>query len=300
LSRLSFLTRILLNYGSDKDCPFCGSPATRLKQRKQYLLELRSCPSCGLMFRWPKSTPSFAERYYQEGYKESSFTTSLPAPAELAKLLACNFRGTPKDFSKPIAILKEFLPAGRVLDFGSSWGYGTHQLNQAGYDALGFEISRPRAAYGREHLHLEILDRLEDLPSIPSKSVDAIFANHVFEHLLSLKEPFELFARILKPGGIALIAVPNAGGELARELGTKWQTLINEKHTLALDSHFFERNLPAYGFEVRVFADPFSIPDLRHAIDHKLPLGANRGEELFVLAKRVLPDRRPARVEGTS
>jgi len=284
LSRLSFLTRILLNYRSDKDCPYCASPDTQLKQRKLYLLELRTCTFCGLMYRWPKSTPDFAERYYQSRYKESSLTTEVPAQAQLDRLLAANFSGSPKDFSRPIALLKEFLPTGRVLDFGASWGYGTYQLKQAGYDAFGFEISRPRAAYGREHLDVQILDCLDDLRHIPSHSIDAIFANHVLEHLLSLREPFALFARILKPGGVALIAVPNAGGELARSLGTRWRTLINEKHTLALDARFFERNLTAYGFNVRTFADPYTVADLRHAIEKNLPLSADQGQELIILA----------------
>jgi SAM-dependent methyltransferase len=286
MSRLSFATRVLLNRGSNKNCPFCGSNDTELTARKQLILHLRTCKSCGLMFRWPKETPGFSEKYYQNKYKEVCFTTELPDPATLKEFIANNFSGSPKDFAAPIAVLKEFLPRGRVLDFGCSWGYGIHQLNQAGYDAFGFEISRPRAAHGRRELGVEILDSLDDLPKIPSQSVDGIFASHVLEHLLSLKEIFALYARILKPGGVAFIMVPNAGGQAARELGVRWSTLINEKHTLALDGEFFEKNMSPFGFHVRAFAEPYNLAELRKSVDQNLPLSAAGGEELMIVARR--------------
>jgi 2-polyprenyl-3-methyl-5-hydroxy-6-metoxy-1,4-benzoquinol methylase len=77
----------------------------------------------------------------------------------------------------------------------------------------------------------------------------------VLEHLLSLKEIFELFARILKPGGVVFIMVPNSGGKKARDLGIRWQAMINEKHTLALEGGFFEKNMTPFGFNVRAFSD---------------------------------------------
>ena len=83
MGRLSFVTRILLNYGSDKNCPFCNSPKTNLLARKNLLLQLRKCESCDLMFRWPKETPGFAEKFYQNDYQEVSFTTELPDEATL-------------------------------------------------------------------------------------------------------------------------------------------------------------------------------------------------------------------------
>ena len=182
-------------------------------------------------------------------------------------------------------MLKTFLPQGRVLDFGCSWGYGIYQLKQAGYDAFGFEISRPRAELGRHQLGVEILDKLDDLQHIPSQSVDGIFASHVLEHLLSLKEIFELFARILKPGGVVLIMVPNSGGKKARDLGIRWQAMINEKHTLALDGNFFEKNMAPFGFAVRAFSDVCNVAELRSAVDRNEPLSLE-GEELRVIGLR--------------
>ena len=285
MSRLTFVTRILLNYRSDKNCPFCNSAKTDLVARKNLILHLRKCQACGLMFRWPKETPGFSEKFYQNSYQEVSFTTELPDQSTLDGFIAKNFAGSPKDFADQISVLKTFLPQGRVLDFGCSWGYGIYQLKQAGYDAFGFEISRPRAELGRRQLGVEILDKLDDLQHIPSQSVDGIFASHVLEHLLSLKEIFELFARILKPGGVVFIMVPNSGGKKARDLGIHWQAMINEKHTLALDGNFFEKNMAPFGFAVRAFSDVCNVAELRSAIDHNEPLSLE-GEELRVIGLR--------------
>ncbi|HXC96981.1 MAG TPA: class I SAM-dependent methyltransferase [Edaphobacter sp.] len=237
------------------------------------------------MFRWPKETPSFSEKFYQSSYQEVSFTTELPDPDTLNSFVANNFVGSPKDFAEQISVLKTFLPQGRVLDFGCSWGYGVYQLKQAGYDAFGFEISLPRAQMGRNKLGVEILDKLEDLEQIPSQSVDGIFASHVLEHLLSLKEVFEFFARVLKPGGVVFIMVPNSGGKKARDLGVRWQAMINEKHTLALNGEFFEKNMAAFGFKVWAFSETENSSTVGSRINQNATL-SKEGEELRVIALR--------------
>jgi SAM-dependent methyltransferase len=237
------------------------------------------------MFRWPKETPSFAEKFYQDSYKEVRFTTELPDPATLKGFIANNFAGSPIDFVEQIGLFKTFLQQGRVLDFGCSWGYGVYQLTQAGYDAFGFEISRPRAELGRSELGVTIIDDLESLNYIPPQSVDGIFASHVLEHLLSLKEIFELFARILKPGGVVFIMVPNSGGKIARELGVRWKAMINEKHMLALDGKFFEKNLPSFGFDVWAFSDTQDAAAICTTSNRNDEL-STEGQELRIIARR--------------
>jgi 2-polyprenyl-3-methyl-5-hydroxy-6-metoxy-1,4-benzoquinol methylase len=189
-----------------------------------------------------------------------------------------------------IGVLKEVLPAGRVLDYGCSWGYGAYQMNRAGYQTVGFEISKPRAELGRRKLGIEIIDSLSALDLLPDSSFDGIFASHVLEHLQSLKEVFGFFARVLRPGGIAMVLVPNAGGKMARELGTGWGPMISEKHTLALDGEFFLNNMPGFGFEVRVISDPYDQKRVDAVLNDADALHHD-GQELMVIARKTVPDR---------
>lgn len=285
MRRLKFLQRVLLNYTTNQRCPYCDSRNTRVVGRKYGVLQLRHCSICDLRFRWPKETAGFLEGFYQKSYKETGFTTDLPDRMVLDEYIANGFAGSPKDFSASIGVLKTILPHGRILDFGCSWGYGVYQLNRAGYETVGFEISRPRAELGRRELHVEVIDSLHSLGSLPDASFDGIYASHVLEHLQSLKDVFKLFARILKPDGVAMILVPNCGGDLARQLGTKWGPMINEKHTLALDGSFFLKNLPQFGFGVCAFSDPYDPVAIESALIDETSL-PQVGAELMVLARR--------------
>src|SRR4030095_3515849 len=99
----------------DKACPYCGTSATTLLARKHFLLHLRKCPDCGLLFRWPQYSAAVNAAFYQRAYVEAGLTTDLPDAAQLARLLDSNFAGTEKDFSTWIAILKLLRPHGKVL-----------------------------------------------------------------------------------------------------------------------------------------------------------------------------------------
>lgn len=67
----------------------------------------------------------------------------------------------------------------RVLDFGANWGYGVWQLRQAGFSAIGYELSEPRAAYSTR-LGVEIFT---DWSEIQGRApFDVVFSSHVLEH----------------------------------------------------------------------------------------------------------------------
>lgn len=286
MRRLAFLFRILANYGTSANCPYCGYSQTKCLGKKHLVLELRKCPACQLNYRWPLENTRFSQKYYQKKYKEAGYTTELPPPHLLEKFMACNFVGSPKDFSAQIGVMKALLPQGRVLDFGASWGYGVFQLRQAGYDACGFEISRHRAEYGRQHLGVEIWDDFSVVKSLPPESFDGIFASHVLEHMVSLKEVFELFRYLLKPGGIALIMVPNCGGKEAIAEGIYWGPMINEKHILALHSEFFHANLSEYGFQIATLSEPYDPLQVAQSVASNSKMDTS-GVELMVIAKRA-------------
>jgi hypothetical protein len=65
--------------------------------------------------------------------------------------------------------------------------------------------------------------------------------------------------------------VPNSG-EKAHDLGVDWPSMINEKHALALEGGFLEKNMSPFGFKVRAFSDWCDVADLRGAVDCNSPL----------------------------
>jgi SAM-dependent methyltransferase len=212
-------------------------------------------------------------------------TTDVPNGEVVERLKASLFSGTEKDLADKIAVLKLLIPQGRVLDYGCSWGYGTFQLVCAGYHAVGFEVSEPRAEFGRSRLGVTIISDESALAELAG-SFDAVFASHVLEHLPTPAAVFDRLAMLLRPKGLLLIFVPNCGGRMAQELGVNWGPMCCEKHPLALDAAFFERNLPRHGFDLLSFSDPYSANLLSRLLAGELAEHSTDGDELVVCAWR--------------
>lgn len=253
MANLNYLASVASSYldrPMDTRCPYCHHSQADILGRKYWLVQLRKCSHCGLMFRFPKENVSDSLGFYQESYQEG-LTTSLPNKEDLENLLNQKFQGSSKDFAGKIDLIKQYKPKGVALDYGCSWGYGVWQLQEAGYKGLGFEVSRPRARYGREKLEVSILDCLDDLNDLPDNYLDIVFSSHVLEHLPDISTVFSLFHRLLKPKGMIALFVPNCDGCDTREgFADKKGFAFGEKHTIAFSSSFLNKTLSEHGFKV--------------------------------------------------
>jgi SAM-dependent methyltransferase len=196
-----------------------------------------------------------------------------------------NFSGSPLDINSKALVLHELCPGGKVLDFGSSWGYGTYQLQQRGFDAVGFEISKPRAEYGREKMGLNVIDTIQELEAMPAGTFDVVFSNHVVEHLPSIAEIFRLLTRLVKEGGFVFHVLPNFMGKMA--LSGYWLKWIGEDHPIAPAMPFFEFAIPRAGLNKPVFASsPFDNSIAEALKDKSHASLSTEGDELLVFARR--------------
>jgi 2-polyprenyl-3-methyl-5-hydroxy-6-metoxy-1,4-benzoquinol methylase len=287
-SKLRFAERMIRHRLNRQPCvcPYCGGPSPlKLLKRKKLILDIFRCDACGLIFRWPTESPEEADAYYQDEFSPNSPQISLPNKDELDALLKNNFAGTPLDLRPKIRLLKSVRPEGQVLDYGCSWGYGTYQLAQCGFQAMGFEISKPRAQYARDCLHVEVIDDLENLRQLPPRSFDVIFSNHVLEHLPNLKDALDLMARLLSDGGLTFHVLPNFTGKLA--LGGMWLHWIGEEHPIAPTMDFFARNLHKHGFDqVRFGSSPFNDAMMAAILNSAGQSIQAEGDELLLLASK--------------
>jgi len=283
-AKRDYLIRILRHRlcGQARACPYCrNTGGLTLLGRKKLIIEILRCDRCGLMFRYPTEEVAENEARYQEIY-DAPEVTRLPDDSELARYLSEGFPGN-LDFRARIGALRALRSGGRILDYGCSWGYGVRQLCDAGFAATGFEISRPRARFGAERLGVRIIDSELAVSALAAGSFDVIFSNHVIEHLPDLGKSFELFARLLTPGGLLFAIIPNFTGRAARE-GRFW-SWIGQDHPIAPSHQFLGRALLEHGFEVAHFgSSPFD-----HSMLAKLRAGQfdrldRDGDELLILA----------------
>lgn len=249
IQSLHFLGHCLTGYSTSKKCPDCGHENVLLQDRKFMFARLYECRACRLRFRHPLDDQSKLEAFYQSTYtQEDGITTDLPTKTAWEGLIRDGFKE--KSVKHHISLIGALFPDRpssdiRILDYGCSWGYQTWQFCAAGFDCTGFEISQPRAAYGRNELGLRIHSDHHGL----SSGYDVFFSSHVIEHVPSplrlLEEGFDL----LRPGGYMIIESPNGSDEFRSIRPDHFHKLWGRVHPFMMSPLFYIQWLagrPAY------------------------------------------------------
>jgi 2-polyprenyl-3-methyl-5-hydroxy-6-metoxy-1,4-benzoquinol methylase len=218
-------------------CPTCGGAESDFVQRKYLVTELRKCRSCKLLFRYPYDTPTENFNFYQQEYRQG-FATECPEDEALAALLAAGFVNSDRDYSTYLEILKTVgvSKGATVIEFGASWGYGVWQLARAGFRAVGYEISLPRARYAREKLGVNVVDSISEI----EHKADAFFSSHVLEHVPSIREVVTIARKCVKRGGLFLALTPNGSEEFRTRNPADFQRLWNRVHPNFLTEEFYQ------------------------------------------------------------
>src|SRR3990172_7468535 len=114
-----------------------------------------------------------------------------------------------------LRVIKQELPAGRILDIGCGTGSLMEQLARRGYEVSGVDASdeciqrtTERLSHVTQNMPPVVKKGRAEQIDFPDQSFDAVIAAEVLEHVegddLAVKE----FHRLLKPGGLCLITVP--------------------------------------------------------------------------------------------
>lgn len=154
--------------------------------------------------------------------------------------MSCGFKGTEKDYTAYIDVMDALeIPQGaKVLDYGSSWGYGTWQLENAGFNVQGFEISQPRARLAREVLRVDSRSIWDEIDS----EFDVIFSAHVLEHIACVAPALQNLWRRLAEGGILLAFTPNGSLDYRAHVPRNWHKLWGYVHPNMMDANFFRHH----------------------------------------------------------
>jgi len=138
-----------------------------------------------------------------------------------------------------------------VLDIGCGRGTLLRELGRLGCSCHGVE----RGDFPLDE-HLENVQFYkQDLATIDfaDNSFDIVVIWHVLEHLNDPAQTIRIIHRILRPGGLLVLAVPNFGSIQARVFGRHWFHLDLPRHTYHFAPDELTRHLVSQRFNIREF-----------------------------------------------
>jgi SAM-dependent methyltransferase len=113
-----------------------------------------------------------------------------------------------------------------LLDLGCWVGFLLSEAGERGWLATGVEPSEFASEFARTRLGLDVHTGDLFTTDLPEHHYDAIVMGDVIEHLPRPADALDRMASLLRPGGIAWLALPDAGSLVARGLRGRWWSVI--------------------------------------------------------------------------
>jgi SAM-dependent methyltransferase len=232
-------------------CPGCGTDApgapALLRGRDRLTgapgaFDVLGCPACGLAFTSPRLCPEDFAVYYPQSY--SAYEPNVGERPSLGERLGSLQRQAIVRFGPYRRVWKR--PPGRLLDVGCGTGDLAAIFARRGWSAAGIEPSTEAARHARAIGVEAVTGTLADAPW-EDGSFDAILFNHSLEHIPEPAVALAEAARLLRPGGLLAIAVPNFGSWHRRLFGSAWFQLDLPRHLQHFDRNSLSTLVEAAG-----------------------------------------------------
>ena len=217
-----------------RDCAVCGGtllPYFRevLDPLTNDIFSIDRCVRCGLGHTTPQPrdmAPYYPDRYY--GKRHGIFSRHC--------------------VKRRLGFVSAAIPNGsgrRLLDIGCGDGSFLLAAREVGWDVLGTELNPGPA----RDTGLDVMESIDQFPA--PASFDCITMWHTLEHMLDIISMLLNIARLLKPGGKLIVAVPDFGGLQARVFGPKWLHTDVPRHLYHFDAKAMLHCLGVAGFSVQ-------------------------------------------------
>lgn len=126
-----------------------------------------------------------------------------------------------------------YLPArhrGRVLDVGAGAGEVLSELRRLGWEVEGVDPDAEAAQSTLRNHGLKLRTGTLEEQSYPSDRFDAVVTSHVIEHVHDPVGFLRECRRVLRPGGMLVLATPNAESLGYGFFGADWRVLEPPRH----------------------------------------------------------------------
>jgi len=190
-------------------CAFCGGNETKFFNHEgwPWPTEYVRCGHCGLIFLQPR--PKLDAVVLTHLYDNAApLVNEYVNPQQIAveSIEPKHWRRYADSLDTICAVHPE---AGVLVDVGTGNGLLMILAIKRGWQAIGIDVSDSRAQVCRKNFGLDVRTGTLEAVRLPAESADAVAMRHVVEHV---EDPVGLLLegrRVLRPGGILLVEVPN-------------------------------------------------------------------------------------------
>lgn len=233
-------------------CPLCGGPS-RLRFRKNGH-DIVRCRSCGLEYVDPIPTDAqLAAVYDTEDFFDYTPINRTDVPVGDGPVTSESILSAPQ-----IAAYDELLDAaterlgrtGSLLDVGCGNGPLLLRARDRGWDAHGLETSDWAVSFCRDSLGLDVRRGVLEGNPFSGEQFDVVTMIHSLEHMPRPDASLREAAKLIAPGGLLRVEVPNLGSLGRRVAGREWQAYVPPSHLWYYDLDTLTAQLGKAGFRV--------------------------------------------------
>ena len=220
-----------------RSCPSCGGTEHRVLFVKNGFPHVQ-CETCEIVY----VTPILREEALSEFYEEESSWTEVLFSAEQVDL-------DQKKFQYGLDLIQGYGPLGELLDVGCGPGFFLEAARERGWQVAGMEMNE-RCVERLQELNIPVHTEPLEEAVLPEAVFDCVTMWEVLEHLREPGTALAQIRRLLRPGGVLLICVPNFGSLVNRILHEKAGTFAGYSHINFFEAATLKQMQEEAGFEV--------------------------------------------------
>lgn len=259
-------------YAKKVNCPLCdGDRYSQIFIKRGYTFV--RCHDCGLVFSNPQVIPELIEKTYRNDLSSTDLWMKV---LQNEKETAWR-NGYYKDILSRIEAL---IPKGKILDIGCAVGHFLKIAGDNSWKTVGLELSETAANHCAGTLNLEVYRKTLKEASFEADSIDAATLLGVLEHVPDPVDVLRQARRVVRPGGIVAVVVPNMYSLLNLFLREKAATFDGRNHLIYFSKKSLEHCLKKGGFEL-LHCDTVltGIPNIVKYIQFLDPFGDEKGDD---------------------
>ncbi len=204
------------------------------------------CRACGTLVNRVPPTPAMLDRIYRLGsyWRTRQRMRGVPAIEKRGELYRRDGR-----LQYWLDLVARYAPpAGRAIEVGCAPGVLLEALARKGWSCLGVEPADAVARWVSEHSAIEV--RVGFFPGVGLPACDLFLAMDVLEHAPDPQAFVAEIARVLVPGGVAIIQTAIDRHEFATPFGERSDLFDDIEHMFLFTDNALDRLATGAGMKV--------------------------------------------------